>query len=116
MADYLTARGVAPELLRFENRSTSTEENLEFSDALMAAERPGYRCLIVTSSFHVLRSAILTRRAGVRGQVLGAPTAAYYWPSAMLREFVAILLCYPVTNIGLCAVLALLGAVGGWHR
>ncbi|MCX4744032.1 YdcF family protein [Kitasatospora sp. NBC_01287] len=115
MADFLTGRGVAPELLRREDRSTSTEENLKFSDALMAAERPGYRCLIVTSSFHVLRSAILARRAGVRGQVLGAPTAAYYWPSAMLREFVAVLLCYPVATIGPCVLLALLGAVGGWH-
>ncbi|GAB2719142.1 YdcF family protein [Kitasatospora kifunensis] len=116
MADYLIERGVAAEGIRREDRSVSTEQNLEFSRVLMERERPGYRCAIVTSSFHVLRTAVITRRAGVPGQVLGAPTAPYYWPSATLREFVAVLVGHPVINLGSCALLALLGASAGWHR
>lgn len=34
---------------------------------------------------------MLARRLGVDAQAVGAPTAGYYWPSAVLREFVAIL-------------------------
>ncbi|WP_327065298.1 YdcF family protein [Kitasatospora sp. NBC_01250] len=116
MADYLIGRGLPAERIRREGRSVSTEQNLEFSRALMEAERPGYRCAVVTSSFHVLRAAVITRRAGVRGQVLGAPTAPYYWPSATLREFVAVLVGHPVTNLGVCALLVLLGTSAGWHR
>ena len=47
--------------------------------------------LIVTSDYHVLRAVILARRLGVPAQASGARTARYYWPSAMLREFVALL-------------------------
>jgi hypothetical protein len=46
--------------------------------------------LIVTSDYHVLRAAILARRLGLPAQAAGARTARYYWPSAMLREFIAL--------------------------
>ncbi|WP_329575172.1 YdcF family protein [Kitasatospora sp. NBC_01250] len=115
MADYLISRGVPLKQIVQEDRSTSTEENLEFSRSLMEQVRPGYRCVIVTNNFHVLRSALTARRAGVRGQVLGAPTAAYYWPSAMLREFAAVILSYRMVNVGMCALLVLLGAADSWR-
>ena len=63
--------------------------------------------MIVTSSYHVFRTAIIARKAGIRGQVTGARTAGYYWPSAMLREFAAVFLRYRVVNLGICFLLAL---------
>ena len=51
--------------------------------ALPGAKSP--RCVIVTSSYHVFRAAIIARDAGIRGQVTGSRTAGYFWPSAMLR-------------------------------
>jgi uncharacterized SAM-binding protein YcdF (DUF218 family) len=65
------------------------------------------RCVIVTSNYHVFRAAIMARKTGIRGQVTGAHTAGYYWPSAMLREFAAVFLRYWVVNIGICSALAL---------
>ncbi|OLS99757.1 hypothetical protein BJF90_38150 [Pseudonocardia sp. CNS-004] len=50
---------------------------------------------------------MLARRAGLPAQAVGAPTAGYYWPSAMIREFVAILYDHRVTH----AVLLVLFAV-----
>jgi uncharacterized SAM-binding protein YcdF (DUF218 family) len=113
MAGYLTERGFPPDRLLREERSRTTEENLKFSKAIMDAVAPGRggaaspaSCVIVTSNYHVLRTAIIARRAGLRGQVTGARTAGYYWPSAMLREFGAVFLRYRVVNLGICAVLA----------
>ena len=54
-----------------------------------AAGRPG-PALAVTNNYHVLRTAVLARRIGSDTQVVGAPTARYYVPSAFLREFVAV--------------------------
>ncbi|MEV4612459.1 YdcF family protein [Kitasatospora sp. NPDC049258] len=115
MAGYAVDHGVPAARVRCEDRSRSTAENLLFSAELMQAERPGYRCTVVTSSFHVLRAALATRRAGVRGQVVGARTAGYYWPSAMLREFAAVLLSYPRVNAGAVLLLVVVGAAAGWR-
>lgn len=47
--------------------------------------------MIVTSDYHAMRAATLARRLGIRADAVGARTARYYWPSAVLREFVAML-------------------------
>jgi len=113
MAAYLAERGFPAGSLVREDRSRTTEENLAFSKAIMDAARPASpggrdpQCVIVTSSYHVFRTAIIARKAGIRGQVTGSRTAGYYWPSAMLREFAAVFLRYRVANIGICCLLVL---------
>ena len=63
--------------------------------------------LILTSDYHVLRAAILARRLGVPAQASGARTARYYWPSAMLREFVALLVGRRRLHLVLAGLVAL---------
>ncbi|MBW5423477.1 YdcF family protein [Streptomyces sp. BG9H] len=113
MADYLIERGFPADLIEREDRSTSTEENLRFSKAIMETAKPGYRCVVVTNNYHAFRAALTARQAGVRGQVVGAPTAAYFWPNATLREFVAVLVAYRRTNIAI-GLLFVLGGVLVW--
>jgi len=108
MAGYLIGRGFPASRVVREDRSRTTGENIAFSKAIMDRSRPGSRCVIVTSSFHVLRAAIIARRAGLDGQVTGAPVAAYYWPGAMLREFAAVFVSYKAVNAGVCALIAAL--------
>jgi uncharacterized SAM-binding protein YcdF (DUF218 family) len=108
MARYLTERGFPAGRLILEDRSASTEENLLFSRAIMDRQRPGARCVIVTSGFHAFRAAIIARRLGIDGQATGARTAGYYWPGAMLREFAAVLYSYKLVNAGVCALIVVL--------
>lgn len=117
MASYLVARGFPAERLILEDRSRTTEENLQFSKAIMDEIRPNARCVIVTSDFHAFRTAMLARRLGVRGQATGARVAGYYRPSAELREFAAVFLRYWAVNAGICVVLACvpLGYAGLHH-
>jgi hypothetical protein len=68
-------------------------------------ERPDAPVTVVTSSYHVFRAAMFTRRAGLRAHVTGARTAGYFIPSAFLREFIAILATYRWINLGFCAVI-----------
>ena len=109
MADYLTERGFPKEHIEREDRSTTTEENLRFSKAIMQERRPGHRCVVVTNNFHVFRAAITARRAAVDGHVIGSPTAAYFWPTATIREFAAVFLQHKAVNLGTCVLLGLLG-------
>ncbi|GAA3436356.1 YdcF family protein [Kutzneria kofuensis] len=112
MADYLISTGVPAEAVLLEDKSTTTLENLTFSRQIMLKDKPDYRCTIVTSNYHVLRAALYARRAKVNGQVLGAPTARYFWPNAFLREFVAVLVEHRVKNIVLCLMFGAVGLLG----
>jgi uncharacterized SAM-binding protein YcdF (DUF218 family) len=108
MARYLIESGVPGDRVVREDQSRTTDENLSFSKTIMGRLLPGYRCIIVTSNYHVFRAAILARTIGVNGQVTGARTAGYYWPSAMLREFAAVFLRYKVVNLGICLLIVML--------
>ncbi|MGW8361306.1 YdcF family protein [Streptomyces wedmorensis] len=111
MADYLVERGFPAGAVLREDRSRTTEENMLRSKELMERDRPGSSCVIVTNNFHAFRAALTARRAGLDGQVVGSPTAAYFWPSATIREFVAVFLQYKVVNLGICLTLILLGVL-----
>ena len=108
MAGYLAARGFPVDRIEREDRSANTEENLANSQAIMNRLRPDATCVIVTSSYHVFRTAMIARRIGVRGEVTGARTAGYYWPSATLREFAAVFYRYKAVNLAVCVLLVAL--------
>lgn len=89
MAEYLLAQGADPADVAPETEARNTRENLLYSSVVQhEAGRPG-PVVAVTNNYHVLRAAVLARQIG-DAQVVGAPTARYYVPSAFLREYVAI--------------------------
>ncbi|NLG21421.1 MAG: DUF218 domain-containing protein [Actinomycetales bacterium] len=104
MAQYAVREGAPEELVRVEDRSRSTEENLTNSADLLVEEGRGTRLVVTTNDYHAFRAAIIARELGLDAQVVGAPTARYYFPSAVLREFVGVLSRSPVLH-GLLALL-----------
>ncbi|NUP51337.1 MAG: YdcF family protein [Catenulispora sp.] len=107
MADYLVKRGFPADRLILEDRSRTTEENLLLSAELMRAAKPqGFRSVVVTNDFHSYRAALIASDLGVPAQVVGSPTAAYFLPSATIREFIAVFVRYWKVNLPICAFLA----------
>lgn len=104
MADYLVGEGVPRDRLIVENRSRTTEQNLRYSAELLHERGIGGPVAAVTNNFHAFRAALLMRRLGIAGYSVGAPTARYYWPTAVIREFVAVLRDHRVLNIVLLSV------------
>lgn len=103
MAEYAMNRGVPPSAILLEDRSRTTEENLEFTRDLVREHLgEGAQGVAVTSDYHVLRTASLAREVGLDVQVAPAPSAFYFRVNAFLREFVAILARRPIVN-GLAA-------------
>lgn len=103
MGDYLRAHGLPPQRLLQEERSTSTEENLLLSAAVLRRRgvTPGDRVLLVTSDFHTLRAGWIARRAGyTQVATAGAPTPLYLRYNAWLREYFAVASGYMLREFG----------------
>lgn len=93
MRDYLVdERGVPADAVIMEDRSTTTMENLRNSKALMDARSGAgaYRAAVVTSDYHVFRTAEYAHKIGLAADGVGSKTARYYWPTAFIREYVAV--------------------------
>ena len=89
---YLLARGVEDRLVLPEDRSVNTYENLAFSKALMQAVDPEGKAAFSTSSYHVFRSGVWARQAGLNAEGIGSRTKWWFWPNAFMRETAGLLL------------------------
>ena len=88
-----------------EKRSRNTKENLLFSKKVIDGQKKDAKVMIVTTNFHVLRSGMLARRAGMmNAQVIGSTTRWYFWPNAFLREMIAIILMFAFVHLITAAV------------
>lgn len=90
MRAYLMEKGVPKEQILLEDQSHSTRENLSFSDQLLLERGGGGKIALVTSGYHVFRCLWIAKKLSFKCSGFGAPVAAYYWPSAVIREFVAV--------------------------
>ena len=109
MAEYVIGQGIPAERVFPETRSRNTLENLRFSKEVAADAGVVGTELIVTSDYHVMRTAMLARSIGSDAEVIGGRTAAYYVPSAFLREFVAVIAAHKILH-----AVAVVGIIGLW--
>ena len=93
MASYLhETHGVPLERVQQEGRSTSTEENLINTQAILAANDVTLTdpIAIVTSDFHTIRSAAIARHQGYRQPIMiASPTPLSIRYNAWFREYFA---------------------------
>ncbi len=91
MKNYLISKGIAEERILMEDRSTSTYENMKHSKQIIYGIDPKAKVLHSTNGFHVFRSGLMAHRVKMRAVGIGAKTKWYFWPNAMVREFVGLL-------------------------
>lgn len=91
MAEYLAAKGVPRERLILEENAATTRQNIRFTKSLLEAEDGAGKVdgavVVVTSDFHVLRTAGICIRIGLKARVVGSRSAPGLLPAALLREF-----------------------------
>ena len=90
MKRYLLDQGIPESDIIMEDKSTTTMENLRFSKEIIDSREGRKYTALVTSNYHVYRALRYCRRVGLRCKGIGSHVAFYYWPSALIREFIAI--------------------------
>lgn len=91
MYRYLTERGIEEERLFCEDASTTTEENLQFSQKLLEEQGITGDITIVTSEFHAYRAAKMAERLGMNSYSTPSHTFFVYLPTYYVRELYGIL-------------------------
>ena len=70
---------------------TTTASDASTSDASgTVASSSGFTTAVVTSDFHVFRCAEYAHNLGIKADGIGSHTKGWYWPTAFIREFIAI--------------------------
>lgn len=119
MRDYLLEKGAPADAILMEDKSTTTWENLKYSlgvihddraasvnavlsvgstdgttatadDDAAATAAGDFTTAVVTSDFHVFRCAEYAHNLGIKADGIGSHTKGWYWPTAFIREFIAI--------------------------
>ncbi|MDD6442241.1 MAG: YdcF family protein [bacterium] len=90
MKKYLLEHGIPEEHIILEDKSLNTMENLKNSMDIICSREGRHRVALVTSNYHVYRCLLYAKSLNLKCTGIGAPVAWYYWPSAVIREFVAV--------------------------
>lgn len=91
MYQWLVRRGIDPQRLIREDRSTSTLENLAFSKAIIQQRGLSESVAIVTSEFHEYRAAEAARAVGLTPAAVPAGTRWWLLPTFYVRELYGVL-------------------------
>ncbi len=87
--NYLLSKGVDEEHILLEDKSTNTQENMEFSRRLIEERKKDAKVAFSTTGYHVFRSGNIARKMGFKASGVGSKTKWYFYINALIREFIA---------------------------
>ncbi|HJG22380.1 YdcF family protein [Enterococcus sp. VV15] len=106
MKQYALEKGITERDILVETNSTTTLENMLFSKEIMDQQMNGpYRAIFTSNNYHIFRAGLYARQAKLNANGIGAKTALYYLPNAILREFIAILVLHKKRHLIICGLM-----------
>ncbi len=91
MFNELVAAGISPTRLYIEDRSTSTKENLNYTGKIIELCGLKKDIAVVTNEFHEFRAKMLAEELRLGFSAVSAKTAAWLFPTYLVREWYAII-------------------------
>lgn len=94
----LLAAGISEDRLILEDRSTITTENFVNAKKLIGARGTvnDLKIAYLSSDFHLLRSGVIAKRAGVKAESIAAPSPK----NELLKNYVREFICLPAAFFG----------------
>lgn len=94
MFNSLTEKGISPERLIKEDRSTTTAENIEFSKEILSEKHLGSTAVIITTDFHQYRAGKMAQDAGLNSYAVSSRSGTFALPTFIVREWFTVLIYY----------------------
>ena len=89
MKNYLIEKGINPENIIVENKSTNTMQNMRFSKQKIDEKTKDAKIIFSTTNYHVFRSGVIASNEGIDCEGIGSKTKWYFYTNALIREFIA---------------------------
>ncbi len=99
--NYLIKQGIDKKYILVENKSTSTIENMKFSNEIIIKKKKDAKIVFSTTNYHVFRSGVIATECGIDCEGFGSPTKWYFYTNALIREFIANLVQEKKRHIGI---------------
>lgn len=93
MGRYLTNRGIDNHRIMYEDKSTSTIENIHFSKKIMntISVKKKLKVLIVTSDYHMFRAKMIGRKLGLQSFGISSESPIGQRINYLIREYFAVI-------------------------
>ena len=91
MYNYLVDKGISPDRIFKEDKSTSTRENIKFSLEVIEKENLPKEIAIVTNEYHQYRASKVAEKLGITPTAIPAKTPWWLFPTMYTRELYGIL-------------------------
>ncbi|MGX7417939.1 YdcF family protein [Carnobacterium gallinarum] len=99
MKKYLLSQNIPEQHILVEDRSTTTYENMLYSKKIIEQdwqEKTSPSIIFSTNNYHVLRGSLYAHKVHLKAEGVGAPTALYFLPTALIREYIALLVHHKI--------------------
>jgi len=90
MLNYLKEKGIDENRLFTEEKSTSTQENIKFSMAIIESQNLSGDIAIITNGFHQFRASVIAKKNGINPYAINSKTGLFSLPTFYIRELLAI--------------------------
>lgn len=87
MKNYLVSKGLDEKRIITEDKSTSTQENLEFSKKILEEKGLGTDVVIATDLFHQYRASLIAKETNLNVKAVSAKTSLWLVPTYWVREW-----------------------------
>ena len=113
MKNYAMEQGIEENDILCEDKSVSTEENLIFSKKIISEDSSlkNPKVLFFTSNYHVFRASLIARKEGLNYHGMGVPVKLYFYVSAVIREYIAVLVMNKKLNLILLSIFVFFSVV-----
>ena len=109
MKGYLIDMGIDKKKILLEDKSTSTYQNMKYSNKIINDKINNPKIAFSTTNYHVFRSGIIAAKQNINIEGIGARTKSYYWINAFIREFIATIVSEKKNHIK--TILILMGLI-----
>lgn len=92
MLTYLVDQGINKDQIIRESSARNTEENIRFSKTFIKNIGKNRETMVFSSSYHLPRISYYLQKYHISAKLKGARTSLIFWPFAVVREFLALLL------------------------